>query len=537
MSEDAGGVEFILEVNAKIDDALRMTRELTKIQAAAIMAGKGLGEAEKKVGFMTRAMRSAGESIGSFARETMAHFTALAAFEGFKRLGEGTFDMGKEALQAAGEAERLRGSFQLLMGVKPADDLLEYLDNLARHSQFTDGELKGMAGQLIKAGFAGEGLKKGLAAARDAAAFPGDAAANAGDALNILSKIMLKGEVMTRELTSANLSPQAFFKRVSDETGIGLKQVEQKISEGKVSRDILLGAYYETLQDKTGKLLGGADEAMSKTFLVQKKKLGDIIPNLFEDLEKSGGLKGLTVAMMKISAAFDPDSDSGQRIIKGLTRIIDKVAELMLKVDVEKFATGVISFLERLPELLEKSVAAMERFVKVASYFVPSLPVDPMSDNGKAAASALRKDKDEHPTAAGVTGWIMDKLAGPRKFPQPPVPAAPVMNYGAALPPDMSPPMLMGPRPPLLLEPAAPASPPPMVPASSSEGAAAAAGTHAAIAAPRGGNTFAANVTVHIDSASGDADAQHEMAREVGESVRRHSESLFDRMAAEGGAA
>ncbi len=532
------GVEFALELNAKLDEAAGFIRELTKVQAAALRAGKGLNEAEKKAGFLTRAMKSATSAAGTFARETLAHFAALASFEGLKRLGEGLFDLGREAFTAAGEAERTRNSFRLLMGVPVADELLDYLDDLAKHTEFTDGALKGFAGELSSAGLAGMALKKGLAAVIDIAALTGNKVEGAANAVALLSKMTLKGEVSTRELLGAKIDPKTFFAQVAKDTGIGVKQVEKAISENKISGEVLRGALFETIQKKTGKLLGGAGVMMSATALAQAEKVKDIIPNLMEELEKSGGLKGITVGMSKLVAAFDPNSPAGKAMVKGLTEMFDKIGSGIAKIDFDKLSNTLITLFTKLPGLIEGTTKAGLAFLDFLAKLAGT--TDPTSAKGVAAAAAVRTDKESHPTAAGVTGWIMDKIAGPRKFTQGALPPPSWATGPQAVLPSWAQPK--GLLPPLggedaLMSRVPPTGgvvlPPPPAPATPVRPG---AGPGASLLIAKPNQTFAANVTVHVSGAGGDETDRAALGDEVAASARRQMEALFERMAAEGAA-
>jgi hypothetical protein len=570
MGDESNGIEFFLELNAKIDQGLKMVAELTKVQAASIRAAKGLDDAEKKAGMLDKAFKGAATAASNFVSNTLAHFTALASFEGLKRIGDGLFDMGKEAFQAAGEAERLRRSYEILLGDKPADTLLEYLDDLAKHTEFTDGKLKDFAGELLRAGFAGDELKKALAATADLAAFPGDKMANAANALGLLSRIQLRGAVAARELTSANISPKVFFERVAKETGIGVKSVEKAIGEGKVRTNDLLTALYKTIQAQTGGPLGTAAVAMSKTFLAQKEKVGDIIPNLFEELEKSGGLKGITGAMAQLSAAFDPSAPAGQKLVVGLTKMVDKFAELVNGIDINAFADKVVSFLEKLPDLFDKTIEGLKVLLDVANgvgtalgwvgknigegvgHVVTGEAPLPLGDGMFMDPSDLAPKAEAEGKKIGGATWhgmvnsqreglpmVWKSAEDMAKFSQRAVkeenqirsPSKVFERFGAqtaegfALGIEKSSPGMAG-------RVADSFSLSSLVPTPAGAGGVAAG---AAMARPSG-PTFSAAIEIHIAGLGGDAAEQRDGAELVGTTVRRHLESLFERMAAEGGA-
>lgn len=341
------GIEFLLELDAKLTGAAAMVKALTQVENAAMKTDGALKKTEKGTGFLGRTIKTVGGAIGSFAKASLAHLTALATFEGLKRLGNSIYELGREALMAAGEAERTRKSFRLLMGEGPGDELLDFLDRIASKTEFTDGALKGFALQLTRAGFAGDGLERALAATLDLAALAPDKMAGAAEALSLLSKVRLKGGVNERELVSAGLSPQRFFERVAKDMGIGVKKVEEKIRDGKIKTGVLLEALYSEIVAKTGKAeLGAAGVGMSTTFLAQLEKAKDIIPNLFEELEKSGGLKSVTESLMKLGEAFSPESAAGKAIIGTLDGMLNRFGTLISEIDFDKWGNRAVKALE-----------------------------------------------------------------------------------------------------------------------------------------------------------------------------------------------
>jgi tape measure domain-containing protein len=547
------GVEFFLEINAQLDEATKMIRELTKVQAAALRVGKGLVDTEKKVGGFNKSMRAAAASVGEFARNTLAHFAALASFEGLKRLGEGLFDLGREAFAAAGEAERTRKSFQLLMGTQVADDLLDYLDDLAKHTEFTDGALKQFAGELSQAGLSGMALKKGLAAVVDIAALTGNKVEGAANAVALLSKMSLKGEVSIRELLGAKIDPKAFFAQVAKDTGIGIKQVEKAIQDGKVSGEALRGALFETIEKRTGKGLGGAGFAMSATALAQAEKVKDIVPNLMEELEKSGGLRGITMAMSKLVTAFDPSSPAGARLVKSLTEMFDKIGTNLAKIDFDKLSRTLTDLFTKLPALIDATTKAGMAFLDFLAKLGKNNNAGAPPTTAKAfedVVDAAGGDKGATTRASGrqkavdafmkgdVTPGLLDMDAsgngGIEWFPG-------IKNFlrwrkerldRFAKPPDWASPV--APTPPAWSIPGNVIPPPgsdqPMTPVRPNSGAG------ASLLMSKPNQSFAANVTVNVTGAPGDEAGKAALGDQVGASARREMESLLERLAAEGGA-
>lgn len=347
------GVEFLLELNAKLDETTKMVREMTRVQAEAAKLDQALRKAGKATSFLNDLTGKAGAAFKSAGTAMLGHLAALASFEGLSRLGSAIMNVGSQALVAAGEAERTRRSFELLLGDAPAAELLGFLDRLAAKTEFTDGQLKGFAGSLLRAGFAGEDLVRAMAGVVDLAAMPGDKMANAAEAIGLLSKIRLKGGISERELVSAGMNPAKVFERVAAETGIAVANVEKQIGAGKVRAGTLIEALYSEIAAKTGKDLGGAGVAMSMTFLSQLEKAKDIIPNLFEEIEASGDLMRVTEALNKVTEALSPDSPAGRKIVGGLVGMLNRFADLTTKVDFDAWSNRLVTAMELFTTLVE----------------------------------------------------------------------------------------------------------------------------------------------------------------------------------------
>jgi hypothetical protein len=561
---DAGGVEFQMELTAKLDEATKMLREMTKVEAEAAKLDSALRKAGKATSVLEDLTGKAGGSFKAVGSTMLEHLTALATFEGLKDLGEGFIELGKEALLAAGEAERTRRSYQLLLGDEPANELLGFLDRLAGKTEFTDGVLKQFAGSYIKAGISGEALNRAMAATIDLAAMTQNKMEGAAGAIGLISKIQLKGGISERELVGAGIGGQAFFKRVSEETGIGIKDVEKKIAEGKVKAGILIEALYSEIAAKTGKPLGGAGVAMSQTYLAQLEKTKDIIPNLFEELEATGGLEPLTKGLDRLVQGLSPDSVAGGKIVHGLSVMLDGFGKLVAGIDFEAWSNRAVSAMEiisgiawftagalgdlgkvfdgltrlgeSLGETLYETTALVEDFFKGAMKLGEAVwqglqdgivsgityVVNAVAGLGTAVADRLKSVLGIHsPSTVGMdVGRNLDagvEVGVNRGMPQ--VEDTIGEAFGPRLLPGLTPPFQL----------TAPAQP------SLAYGGPSPA---ADVVSPRAGDrTFEANITINIGAPAGTAGEAQDQAEEAGRSVQRALESLFERWAAEGGAA
>lgn len=549
------GVEFHMELQAKFDEANKMLRQMTKVEAEAAKLDKALGKAGKSTTMLADVTGRIGTSFQSAGSSMLDHLAALATFSGLKSLAMGFVHLGGEALHAAGEAERTRRSFEILLGDEPADKLLGFLDRLAGKTEFTDGALKGFAGSLLKAGVSGEGLERALAATIDLAAMSQDKLAGAEGAIGLISKIQLKGGVSERELVGAGIKGADFFKRVAAETGIGIKEVEKQIAAGKVKSTVLIEALYSQIAEKTGKPLGGAGVAMSQTYLAQLEKAKDIVPNLFEELENSGGFTKVTAGLSRLVEGLSPDSPAGGKIIRGLELMIDRFGDLISDIDFDAWSDRLVSaidiftvlvevgaavggelgmlfskftaFGEALGETLFETTELVGDFFNAASELGAALweglqegivsgitwVVDSAKQLGDAAIGSLKSVLGIHSPSTVFAEAGMDTGEGFELGVMRSLPGV-VDTVANAFGPDM------------LL---------PVVASQPSIGAAISTGGAAALAAG-GGPRMEAHITINVGAAAGDAAGAREQAEQVGLNVRQALQSVFENWAAEGGA-
>jgi hypothetical protein len=397
------GVEFLIQLNAKLDQVAKLVSELVKTQGVLAKTDAALRKVEHQTTMFGRAAGQAGSAFGSFGRATLAHLTALASFEGLKRLGNGIINIAQEALQAAGEAERTRTSFRLMMGEKPADDMLDWIDKVAQHTEFTDGPLKNFAAQLSKAGFAGEGMKDAMAAMLDIAARTPNKMEGAAQAVALLSRIRLTGMVDKRSLKNVGIEEKELFGRLSQNLGIGIKAVQKKLRAGKIDSTTLVNSLYAEIAEKTKKPLGGAGVQMSVKFLAQMEKVRDIVPNLFEDLEKSGGLKAVTGGLKRIAEALAPDSPAGKKIIAGLELILNRFGKFVETVDFNEVANRALQAMNILEKGIKLAVGLVDEVIQVLD-LVLSFP-----DEVSFLAGELKKLVSEFFTAAAELGTAVWK--------------------------------------------------------------------------------------------------------------------------------
>lgn len=359
----ANGMEWLLELNAKLDGAVKMVRELNRVEAAVGRADSALTKAERNARGVLPRMAGWFRDVGKAAvSDFLGHFAATAVWDSLKAGLGFVIDLGKQLFHAAAEAERTEIAFKNLFGAKVGGDMLAFLDAIAKHTEFTDGQLKSMGQSLAKAGLKGEMWKNALAGILDVAAMSPDKMAGAEAAMGAISRIMLTGSMDARALRALGLAPKEVFGQMAKDLGMGMDQVEKRLRDGKIRTDDVMNSLFKAISAKTGKPLGALGVEMSTTFGARMEKLKDVIPNLFEELSRSKGFAGVSNFLGRLVDAFSPESPAGAKIIAGLESIMNRLGAALATVDLEKWAGRLV----RAMELGAAGVALFARGVEVA---------------------------------------------------------------------------------------------------------------------------------------------------------------------------
>jgi hypothetical protein len=381
---DGGGLEFLFELNAKFDEVSKMVKVLSSTEVALHKSEDALRKQQKEMLTLGKVSDYVGGGLKRFATQTLTHFLALASFEGLKSVAEKIVDIGREAITTAASTQRLEKSFGLLMGAG-SEDLLSYLDGLAKNTEFTDGTLKSFASTLVRAGFKGEDLQYALAAVADMAALSEDKIGGASQAIAVLSRVKLQGMLGDRDLRGLGLNVAEFYKTLAADVGVGSKEVEKRMSAGLIKPDVVMRTLEKAISAKTGKALGGAGVEMSTTVSARLDKVKDLPAQFYDQLANSPGMQSLSESMAKMLDVFNPDSPSGKKVSAGMDRMLQRMADLLTKVDWDQIATSLVRTFELLPPLIEQSVKATLALARAVGVVVDALGSKP---TGEAAMVA-----------------------------------------------------------------------------------------------------------------------------------------------------
>jgi tape measure domain-containing protein len=239
-----------------------------------------------------------------------------------------------------------------MLGVDEGRETIEYLDEVAKHTEFTGATLKGFTQELLDAGFEGEKLRNALAAVSDVAARSPNKLEGAQSAIAALSRVSLTGSLDARALRGLKLSPSKVFDQMAHDLGMGQKEVKKKLEAGKIDAETVINSVYKALAEKSGKPLGSVGVGMANTFEAQLEKFKTIPERLFEGLSASKGFGKITGFLGRLSEAFDPASPTGKKIVGGLESMMNRLGAALESVDID----GLLGTVQKGMEYFEAAV-------------------------------------------------------------------------------------------------------------------------------------------------------------------------------------
>jgi hypothetical protein len=290
-------------------------------------------------------MNAAGGAVGGFARDALAHFTALASFNGLAALGRGAIDLGRNILDTAASAQRTESVFRALFGDAQGARLLSFADNVARSTEFDDGDIKRFIAGLGRAGVSADDMGKSLALALDIAGLTdGDPAAALNEVGAALERLRLKGEVDFRILKNIGIGEPAFLADLSKRTGKTVARLKKDIQAGKVEVDTIMAQIQASVSAKTGKASGAVGQERAGGATAVLNRLRNAPANLFEEFAQSTSFEPIVRKLSELGDKLAPDGPIGKQIIAGIDAVGSKLAVFLENVDVDKTLGEIKSF-------------------------------------------------------------------------------------------------------------------------------------------------------------------------------------------------
>jgi hypothetical protein len=381
MASDIGGVEFLIQLNAKLDQATKMVKVLTQTEAAVAKADAALKKAEKSTSLLSRAMGYAAKKTSGFLRDMLSHFTALAAFDFARGIVSGALALGKGLLMAAAGAEKTSRAFEFLFGKEQATRMEEAANLIAKHTQFDDDKIKASMQELAAAGLKPLQIIDAILVATDAAARMGDKGSFDG----LISAV--------KQMHTMGRAPRGMHELgLARET---IELLEKKIKGGTKA----LSAFFQAI-NQTGKApVFDAALDRAKGLDVTFDKLKDL-PNQFgQQLAKTEGYGKFKDAAAKLLLAFDPDSPNGKRIFTALESSFGKIAAVILKIDTQKIATALVEAFTALPGLVDAASKAVNLLVDIVRNLI----------NAFAAFKGMATP-EQKATVGGQVGGVLNTI-------------------------------------------------------------------------------------------------------------------------------
>jgi hypothetical protein len=414
----AENIEFLLDLDAKVDGADRMLdfidnsgRGFKELDAAAQKVTKSIERVDKAGGRAAAShekqahsainLGHAFEGAKDRAHSLLEAMGLMLVFEGVEKITEKVFELGGEILNAAAKAERAELSFKLLLGDEEGGELLEYVEGIAKYTEFTDDELKGVVQGLLKAGFAAKEIPRALAGGLDIAAFSGNAQEGLNEALGALERIKRTGRVDNRVLAGLGFGEKDFLKELSKRTGVGTETLKKQLEKGKVDVNKSLESLYSMIHKRTGKDLGGAAFDMSQTLGARLRHLMDIPDQMFQGLASTDSYHLLSDAFGRLLEDLSPEGPIGKRLASALGRVFTGVAEFVADVDWNTAFDALVDSLQQAYDIASSLASVMKDSLEAVTKVTDALGIT--SD-----AEATNRDLNNDPAVIAADAKMRD---------------------------------------------------------------------------------------------------------------------------------
>jgi hypothetical protein len=345
------GIQWMMELDAKLDGAKAMIKELTATEKAADDADRALKKMDHPSQHMWKEIMK-----GELAMKALEKGAELA-WESIKKVVETGADMIKVAVGA----ERTSKVFENMLGKSEGKETLDYLEKFAELSEFTGAAVKGAGNELLRAGLRGADFRNAMGAAVDVAAQAPDKMEGLQEAVASFSRIALMGKVDARTLRGLRLDPHAVADQLSKDLGLSKETIKKQLTEGTLDGVKAMQSIFTVMERKTGKQLGGLGQDMADNMGARLEKLKEIPDEIFKSVKDTPGFAMLNDALGEILEAFGPSSASGKAVRAALGDLVNFVGKEIKEIDWKSVADGFASVVERAREWIEP----LEKVVKL----------------------------------------------------------------------------------------------------------------------------------------------------------------------------
>lgn len=437
----ADGLEWMLELDAKLEGALGMVRALKDADAALKQVDTGLrkteeqtkraGEGHKKhgrdaehlQGVLHRLTHAGLEPFLERAKQ-IAEFEFIrrgvdALIEAPEKLIEKVKELGEEILKAAAAEERNEAAFKNLFGAEEAEKQLDLIDEIGDHTEFTRNSLKDMTLELAQGGFEGKGLERARAAALDIASFSANAEEGASRAVSALNRLNLSGQISSRTLMGMKIKDDTYFGILGKRLGVDAKAAKKQMDEGKVKTTDALEALNTAITQRTKKKLGGSGADMESLFSARLKHVTEIPEEIFESVKDSRGYAEISDFLGEVAKKFGANSEFGLEVKRNLKEVFDYLGDQLKNVDLDQVLKTSLEILRAMPSAVK---AVTETFKDLYT-----IGVKPVVDGIRAVYGGAKRmlggggedEKKKESTLDKVlhapNDWLFGKLFGAGK--------------------------------------------------------------------------------------------------------------------------
>jgi hypothetical protein len=344
----ADGMNFLFSIDSKtpgLEDLLSKLDKTNVFMERGQRGLKGIDDGMKHAGEGAKGLAGAFERLVTSGLEPfLEKAKGIAEFEFIREgaekllefpgeLADKIKELSVDVVMTAANTERMGHAFENALGKDVGKETLEYFDALADKTEFTHEQIRGMGLELSRSGFKGEGLYNAIAAVTDLGSMSGptleQAMAGAESATSALQRIMTTGRIEAKSLLPFGIHEDQFKGELAKETGLGMEAAAKAMEAGKIPIETVLDSLYVTIQDKTGKMLGGAGTDMSHLLGARIAHLKEQPELMFERFANTTSFTKLSDSLGHILDKLDPTKEPGAHIFKGIETFFERLPILI----------------------------------------------------------------------------------------------------------------------------------------------------------------------------------------------------------------
>ena len=294
---------WLLELNAKLDGAIKMTRELRETEKQISLADRALHKLEK--GF-----ESAFDKIKDWGKETAKFAMGQVLADSFEGALEKVAEFGREVYEAGEETIKLDRAFGYFLDNQPKDEHFEWLEKVAQKVPGTTEDLKRMQIGLLELGMPLKTVNDAMLGALDVGVMSGakDPVARSQAAAAAIAGIYRTGRISRGTLAELGLTGEKAFDALAKSMGKSTTEVKKLLAQGgHIDKLQAINSVLVAIQEKEGgglgkaAMAGGADlserlrdlkddieEPFKHAFMEIEPELGDLVASIGKSFRESG---------------------------------------------------------------------------------------------------------------------------------------------------------------------------------------------------------------------------------------------------------